>query len=304
MQVCTDLYSVATTDSLPSEETVSILTEVLYELPDLGDKLLRAVGLVRLRFDIHIACLYRCLDELSDSDATRNIGSSERSDAGQLVAAAQFYRLLALFDVPEKEAYDKGTELYQLLVRIVNLTIGTSLLSRTTVLSCLLAQKSWLMCRCFVKLLDRANLCRLVCRNLPPQISSVYSHSIAPSSTVPISFFHDEQTLCKAMSEHELITDTSYMQSTIDTTGIMTNVLSSITDDAIRIVAILLSASHHAVWYHLYLMCLERRIHFFDLFLVCNMCLWLLYFLDTLLILFIIYKRHMITGCFLCQNQD
>ena len=271
MQVCADVYSAATTDTLPSEETVSLLTEVLYELPDLGDKLLKAVGVVRLRLDIHIACLYRCLDELSDSEATRNIGNSERSDAGQLVAAAQFYRLLALFDVPEKEAYEKKAELYRLLLRIVNLSVGTSILNRTTVLSCLLAQKSQSMCRWFIKLLDHANLCHLVSRSLSPQISSMYSHSIVSSCTVPISSFHYEQTLRKATSEDEVITDISCMPSTIDTTGIMTDMSSSITDDAMRIIALSLTASHHVVWYRLYLTCLERRVHFFDLILVCNL---------------------------------
>jgi len=282
MQVCADLYSAATADSLPSEEMVNLLTEVLFELPDLGDKLLRAVGLIHLRLDIHVACLHRYLDELSDADATSNISSHEPSDAGQHVAAAQFCRLLSLFDVPQKAAAEKKAELHRLLLRIVNLLFsGVSKLDRTMVLSCLLAQKSQLMCRWFIKLLDHASLRHLISRSVPPHIGSVYSHSIAPSYSLPIISFHKEKTLsieiaseCKNESESEVIIgDTARLQSMMDKTEILSSLSSNINDDIVHVVALSSSASHRSAWYHLYLTCFERRIHFLDLFLVCNILL-------------------------------
>ena len=271
--MCSNLYSTATAESLPSEETIGLLTEVLYELPDLGNQLLRVVGLVHLRLDIHIACLHRYLDELSDTGAASNVVSREPVDTGRHVAAARFYRLLALFDVTVKEAAEKKSEVRRLLLRIVNLlSSGTSVLDRTTVLSCLFAQKSQLLCRLLVKLLDTADLHQLISSSVPPHIRSLYS--ITPGSIMPISSFHDEQTLCtditcKATSEHELITDdTSSVLGTLDKTGILSSFPSSVNDDVVRIIALSSTASHRPAWYHLYLTCFERKIHFLDLFLV------------------------------------
>jgi len=272
MQICADVQSAATADSLPTEETVNLLTEVLYELPDLGDKLLKAIGLVHLRLDIHIACLHRYLDELSDAtDAASH--SCELTDDGQRVAAAQFYRLLSLFDVPMKAAAEKKADLHRLLLRIANLLAGgTSTLDRTMVLSCLLAQKSWSMCRWFLKLLDNADLSLLISRNVP-----LHSHTIAPSSIIPSSSFNEEQRLSvdiagEPMSESEVtVDDTSLILRLIDKTGITTDLSSSISDDIIHLIALSSTASHCAAWHHLYLMCFQRKIHFLDLVLVCNM---------------------------------
>jgi len=277
MQICADIYSAATADSLPTEETVNLLTEVLYELPELGDKLLRAIGLVHLRLDIHIACLHRYLDELSGNIDT---GSHiEPSDAGQHVAAAQFYRSLSLFDVPVKADVEKKADLYRLLLRIVNLlTSGTSTLDRMMVLSCLLFQKSWSMCRWTLKLLDIADLHRLIGRTVPLHISSVYSHTIAPSLIMPISFFNKEQMLFtdidRSMSESEVAADdTSLTQRMIDQTGIIMSDLptsTGVNDDISCILSLSSTASHCTAWHRLYLICFERKIHFIDLFLVCN----------------------------------
>jgi len=270
MQVCADLYSVATADSLLSEGTVKLLTEVLYELPDLGDALLRAVGLVHLRLEIHIACLHHSLDELSAIDATSNISACEPSDMRQNAATVRFYQLLALFDVPAKEAAEKEGELQRLWLRIVNLlSRGTTVLDRTMVLSCLLAEKSQSVCRWFVKLLNTADLQHLISRNTTTEIGSMYRRSTTASCTLPISSFISKQTLStgntgKAQSEEEVTIDN------VDGTGIMRNLSSNVNDDIVCITTLSSTASPHTAWYHLYLMCFERRIHFLDLFLVRN----------------------------------
>ena len=281
MQVCADLYSASTADSLPSEETVSLLAEVLYELPDLGDALLRAVGLIHLRLEIHIACLHRSVDELSDAI---NVSTCERTDTGQHAAAARFYRLLALFDVPAKEAAEKRAELHRLWLRVANLlSSGTSTLDRSMVLSCLLAEKSQSTCRWFIKLLNAADLHHLISRNVPVQISSMYSHATTPSYTVPASSTIIEQTLAidnnmgSAKDGEKVVDDSGFIRSTIDKTAVLHNLPSSISNDIVCMFALSSTACHRAAWHHLYLMCVERRIHFLDLFLVCNLSLFYVY---------------------------
>ena len=270
MQVCRDLYSAATGDSLPSDETLKLLSEVLYELPDLGDALLRAIGLVHLRLEIHMACLNRSLDELPDVGGTRSVTDYQHA------AATRFYQLLALFDVGDKQAAEKKDELQKLWVRIVNLlSSGISPLDRTTVLSCFLSQKSQSMCRWFVKLLDNVDLQSFISQTAASQFSSVYSHSTTPGYTLPISSFSIEQTLsvdnkAVSVSEANIIDNSGFVPSTIDKTEATSHLSSSIDDDVARIIALSASPSHHAAWYHLFLTCFDRKIHFLDLFLVSN----------------------------------
>ena len=273
MQVCIDLYSAATGDSLPSDETVKMLSEVLYELPDLGDALLRAVGLVHLRLEIHIACLHCSLDELPDLGAAGNVSGSQVDQMGQHAAAARFYRLLALFDVGDKEANEKKDKLQQLWLRIVNLlSSGTSALDRATVLSCLLSQKS--MCRWFVNMLDTADLHSLISRTAANQFNSVYNLSTTPCYTMPVSAFGNEQTSSidntgSSKSEASTVNDdTGFLSSSIDKTETISHLSSSINDDIARIMALSSTPSHHGAWYHLYLTCFERKIHFLDFYLV------------------------------------
>jgi len=276
MQVCADLYSIATADSLPSEETVKLLTAVLYELPDLGNALLIAIGLVHLRLEIHIACLHHSLDELCSIAATASITTYKPSDAHLHAAAVRFYRLLALFDVPAKEATEKEAELHRLWSRIANMLASrTSVLDRTTVLSCLLAQKSQSMCRWFVKLLNAADLRHLISKNVP---TSVYSDSTTPVRTVPDSTFIREQTLPdddtrKDKSEEMVLDDTGFLPSAVDKSEVMRNVSPIVSNDTVHIMALSSTTSRHAAWFHLYMMCFKRKIHFLDLFLVSNVCL-------------------------------
>jgi len=279
MQVCADLYSIATADSLPSDETVKLLSEVLYELPDLGNALLVAIGLVHLRLEIHIACLHHSLDELCGIATAAGISAYKPNDTRLHTAAVRFYRLLALFDVPAKEATEKEAELQRLWSRIANLLASwTSVLDRTTVLSCLLAQKSQSMCRWFVEQLNAADLRHLISKNVPTLISSVYGDSTTPVRTVPVATFIHEQTLsdddtCKTKSEDTFIDDTGFMPVTADKSEVVHNLSPIVSNDTVHIMALSSTASHHAAWFHLYMMCFRRKIHFLDLFLVSNACL-------------------------------
>jgi len=281
MQVCSDVYSAATGSSLLSDETMKLLAEVLYELPDLGDALLRAIGLVCLRVEIHIACIHRSLDELSDVGAASNVSGFQVDDIGQNAAAARFYRLLALLDVDDKEAVEKKDELQQLWLRIANLLSGgTSSLDRSTVLSCLLSQKSQSMCRWFMKMLDNAGLHSLVSRTVATQYSSMCNNSTTPSCHAPASSFNNVTTLCidnASVSKSEantVVSDTDVLPSTVNKTEISFNLPSTVNEDIVRVIALSSSSDHHKAWYHLYMTCFERNIHFLDLFLVSNMNLF------------------------------
>lgn len=271
MQVCAELYSVANADCLPSEETINLLTEVLYELPDLGDALLRAIGLVHMRLDIHITCLHQCLGEFCDIDTTDNIHKS--SDTGKHAAIARFYRLLALFDVPSGQATaEKEPELHRLWLRVANLlACGTSALDRIAVLSCLLAHESWWMLRWFMKLLNAAELSQLIGRNVLTHISRMYA---TESHYIPFSSFTDQRILDstdKANSEADVIDNTGYLMSKRE---VIDTLPSSVNDDIVHIMALSSTADHHTAWYHLYMICMERRRHFLDLFLVCDIDLF------------------------------
>ena len=268
MQVCCDLYSAATTSSLPSDETVKLLAEVLYVLPDLGDALLRAVGLVRLRLETHITCLHHALDELSDVAATGNVSGFRLSYVEQ--NTARFYRLLALFDVGDEEAAENKEELQQLWLRIVQLlSSGMSALNRSTVLSCLLSQKSQSVCRRFVKMLDSADLRSLISRTAASQFSSAYNRSTASSYTAPTHSFNSESALCTDKThEVDAVADDA---GTVDKSELIFNLPSNVGDDIVPVIALSSTSDHHKAWYHLYLTCFDRKIHFLDLFLVSNM---------------------------------
>jgi len=249
---------------------------VLYELPDLGDALLQTVGLVHLRLEIHLSCLHRSVNDLSDADATSNISTRESGDVERRAAAARFYRLLALFDMPAKEAAETEGELHRLWLRIANLlSSGTSTLDRTSVLSCLLAQKSQSMCRWFLKLLNTADLDCMISRNTPMEIHSAYSLSATAGSSFVIEQTLSVDSTGKAGSEEKVIDDTGSVSSPLDKTGVVDSLPPSVNDDIVRIIALSSTASHHVAWHQLYLMCFERRLHFLDLFLVRNMYLHL-----------------------------
>lgn len=273
--MCTDLYSAAAAGSLPSEETVQLLTEVLYVLPDLGDALLRTIGLVYLRLQIYIACLQHSLDELSLTSA---VSGKELRDAGRPVAASRFYQLLSLFDVPDKQAMEKEAEIRQLFLRTVNLLCSeTSTLDRTMVLSCLLAEKSRLLCRWFVESLNANDLHCLVSKTAPVQISSILSNFTVSGSRGPdksdIGISNQSLSVVntsESKSQERLVDSTVHIPSSIDETGIILDASSSANDDTVHIAALSSTASHHTAWFNLYTMCFDRRIHFLDLFLVCN----------------------------------
>jgi len=276
VQVSCDLFSAAAANSLPCDGTVKLLAEVLYELPDLGDALLRAVDLVPLRLGVHTACLHRALDELPDIGAVKTVSGFPLSQVGQRAVAARFYRLLALFDVGDEEAAEKKDELHRLWLRIANLlSSGTSVLDRTMVLSCLFCQKSQSMCRWFVKMLDDADLQSLISRTAATRLSSVYDHSTTASNTVPNSSFYNElmsiDNRSSGKSEENAVTDDDgFVPSAVDKSEVISNLSSSIDDDIAQMIALSSTASHRVAWYHLYLTCFERKIHFLDLFLVSN----------------------------------
>ena len=266
--MCANLYSAATGDHLPSSEMIKLLTEVLYEMPDLGDALLRAIGLVHVRLEIHIACLHHSLDELSDIDTAGNASTYELND----VATARFYKLLALFDISAKEASERKAELHQLWLRIANvLSSGTCGLERSAVLSCLLAQKSQTSRHWFIKLLDNADLQCLISRNAETRLGFMHSDLASPSCTAAVSSFTVDNTVPGENEETVVSDDSVCVLCTADETEMVSNLPSNIGDDTVlHIMALLLTASQHATWYHLYLTCFERRMHFLDLFLVCN----------------------------------
>jgi len=291
-QVCRDLYVAASTNSLPPDETVKLLVEVLYKLPDLGDALLRTVGLVNLRVGIYIDCLHYSLDALPVVSATRNVSGYQMCRMGQHAAAARFYRLLALFDVGDSEAAEKKDELQRLWLRIVNLlSSGTSSSNRTMVLSCLLSQKSQSMCRWFVKMLDNADLHSLISRTATTEFSSVYDHcnTTVPTSSFPQTLSIDNRGGDKS-EENTIVDITGVLPSTADKTEeVISNLPSSINDDIVQVVALSSTENRHAAWYHLYLTCFERKIHFLDLFLVSNMILCIVVISDVHILYNVVY---------------
>lgn len=276
MQVCTDLYSSAVSSSLPADETVSLLMEVLYELPDLGDALLRAVGLTSLRLVTFISCLHHCLNELQDSAATSRTGCCQPENARQLAAATRFYRLLALFDVRPEDMVLKKTELHRMWLRIANVLSsgGTCALDRTVVVSCLLAHESQSVCRWVFKMLDNADLRSLFISDAATQLTAIESLPTASSSTLSANSPGPEQALSGDSTgsgtneETVFIDNTSLTPSASNKTEVFSDLCADVSSDIVQFVIMSSSVSHHVAWYHLYLFCFERKKHFLDLFLV------------------------------------
>jgi len=279
--MCADLYRAATLSSLPSESTVNFLSEILFELPDFGDALLKAIGRVELRVKTHLVCAHHALDELPMD------GSTSRVRHDYSVAAGHACRLLALLDFSTAEMSSENVaEFDRLLQRIVSV-VTSGLMDRAAVFSCFLAHKSPSSCRRFFELLDAADRTRLISSAAAVHVDSadlaMPTDSLAGEQTSSIVNTSGIATVYAA----DLTVSTSSFTSSVYANSVCnskvddsedrlsvpvpkvgSDLSSNISDNVSFVFALSSTSDYRTAWYHLFLECFNRKIHFFDLFLV------------------------------------